>query len=616
MMSAAICIAAGLVWASSSASMPRRLSERLWSPERIEQDGAGAPRLLLIYPAPDTRLRHDEELTRYAGRVDPPGAQVQLDGTTISIHPGGVFTGLLSIPEGRRTVQFTARSGGRSTSVNRTVRRDSPPAPIKHRPLRFGAVTPAGEQSFLLRPGSAFGVSVAASPGNVMRGRIRSSGPWFALREVQSGAYAGRVIVDESVSVNVAQPLEFELRPAGAGGTPESVRLTSSIRVRRLAADEKFQGTIESDLATFLKDSEGWNRWGNWIRDTPFPALERYGDRYRVEFGRGRDGFIEADSAKFRPAWSPQALPDLGPADVRFYGNPEIDRVTVDWNTTFPVAHVFEAVGGPAGRELRVELTGAGSTPSASFRAPSGIEGGLVRVDVIDSLGGMAPEVRIGMKPGELWGYGFSMMDPTTLRLTVRTRPRTGSPERPLEGLTVVVDAGHGGSDLGALGPSGLTEADVNLVLSALLGDRLEALGARVEQLRTDHRYVGLDDRVARTLEIEPDLFLSIHHNSVGFGTHPMKDSGPKVFYHYDHAIPVARRVAARLTGLLEPGETPEVLRNVFRVNRNISPCPSILIEGGFVCNPYDEFKLRDPATLQRMAGAIAQGVVDTVRGG
>lgn len=617
LLAVGLFLAAGLVWASTPASMPRRITERLWSPERIEQDGRDAPKLLLIYPRPDTRLLHHEELTRYAGRVEPPGAEVQLDGTTISIHPGGVFTGLLKVPEGQRTIQFTASSRGRTTSVSRTVRRASPPPPLEHRPLRFGGVTPGGEQSFLLQPGSAFRVSVTASPGNVMRGRIGSSGDWFTIRETQSGLYSERIVVDQTVSSNVAQPLQFELRPAGPGGSPESVRMTSSIQVRRLGPRETFPGVVESDLATFLKEPEGWNRWGNWIRDTPFTALERYGDRYRVDFGQGRDGFIEADSVKVRPAQNREALPNLGAPEVRFYGNPEIDRVTVDWNTTYPVAHVFEPVGGPAGRELRVELTGAGSTESAGFRAPSGIEGGLSRVDVLDTLGGRPPEVRVRMEPGELWGYGFSMVDPTTLRLTVRTRPRPGAPSsrRPLEGLSIVVDAGHGGSDLGALGPSGLTEADVNLVLSALLGDRLEALGARVEQLRTDHRYVGLDDRVARTLALDPDLFISVHHNSVGFGTHPMKDQGPKVFYHYDHAIPVATRVAARLTDLLEPGEKPEVLRNVFRVNRNISPCPSILIEGGFVCNPYDEVRLRDPAVLERMAEAIARGVVDTLRG-
>lgn len=598
--------------------MPREIGERLWTSDRIEQDGRGAPKVLLLYPKPDTRLRHDEELTRYAGRVEPAGAEVKLDDTTITVHPGGVFTGLLKIPEGKRTVRFSATSDGRTTSLRRTVRRDSPPPAIRHRPLRFGAVTPAGEQSYVLRSGSEFQVSVAGSPGNRMRARIGSGGDWFGMRETRPGVYSVRVVVDESVSQNVSQRLHFELRPEGRGGTPNPIRMTSALQVRRLGWDEALQGVVESDLATFLKEPDGWNRWGNWVRNTPFPAVERYGDRYRIDFGRGSAGFIEADDVKVRPTRRHDPLPDLGPPEVRFYGDPRIDRVTVDWNATYPVAHVFEAVGGPAGRELRVELTGASSTGSARFRAPAGIEGGLELVDVIDALPGRPPEVRVRMEPGELWGYGFSMPDPATLRLTVRTRPQAGpgADRRPLEGLTIVVDAGHGGTDLGALGPSGLTEADVNLVVSALLGDRLEALGARVEQLRVDHRYVGLDDRISRALAMKPDLFISVHHNSVGFGTHPMKDSGPKVFYHYDHSIPVATRVAARLTRLLEPGEKPEVLRNVFRVNRNISPCPSILIEGGFVCNPYDEVRLRDRATLERMAGAIAQGVKDTLRPG
>jgi N-acetylmuramoyl-L-alanine amidase len=450
-----------------------------------------------------------------------------------------------------------------------------------------------------------------------MRGRIGTEGDWFSMSERSPGLYFRRVEVDEAVSSNVSQSLQFELRPAGSGGSPDSIRMTSKLEVRRRAPGEVFRGVVESGLATFLKKPEGWERWGNWIAQTPFIAHERYGDRFKVDFGQGRDGFVEVENVRADLTSSPGLLPDLGKPEIRFYGDPQIDRVSIDWNTTFPVAHVFETIAGPVSDELRVELTGAVSSHSLGFLPSEEVQGGIQRVEVHESRQGRPPEVRIRLAAGELWGYGFSMVDATTLRLTVRSRPRLEGRilDRPLEGIAIVVDAGHGGSDLGALGPSGLTEADVNLVLSALLGDLLESLGARVEQLRFEDRFVDLDDRVSRALAIDPDLFISVHHNSVGFSTHPMKDRGPKVFYHYPHAIPVATRVAQRLTALLEPGEKPEVLRNVFRVNRNISPCPSILIEGGFVCNPLDEIRLRDQRTLEKMAEAIARGIVDSVTG-
>lgn len=610
-----VALAVGTVWAATPASTPRRISERLWDAGKYVQDGAGAPKLLVVYPESATRLTHDQELTRYAGRVEPADAKVYLDGTEITVYSGGVFTGLLTVRSGSRSVEFSARAGGGTTSVRRTVERSRPPEPLSHRPLRFGAVTPAGAQSFLLGSGSGFDVAVEASPGNLARVRIGSGGGWWSMQEMQPGKYSARIMIDDSVSPNVEQALEFQLRGAGEGGGAEPVGKTSSIRVRRMMEGERLPGVVKADLATFLKSERDWERWGNWMKGTPFAALERHGERYRVDFGAGTPGFVEAEAVDMMGGAGADPRIGLGEARVKFWGNPEIDRVTVEWDAAFPVAHVFETIGGPSGRELRVELIGALAAESASYRAPGEVGGGIGRVDISDAGPGQAPEVRVAISPGDLWGYGFSMPDATTLRLTVRTKPRVAvkNAGRPLEGLTIMVDAGHGGSDMGALGPSGLTEADVNLVLSALLGDRLEALGASVVQLRADDRDVSLDARVAEALRIEPDLFLSVHHNSVGFRTHPMTDRGPKVFYHYPHSIPVAARVAARLSELLEPGATPDVLAQVFRVNRNVSPCPSILIEGGFVCHPEDEIRLRDQATLERMAGAIASGVLDVV---
>jgi hypothetical protein len=79
---------AGIAPGQTPASMPRKLTERLWDEGRYEQSEAGAPRLLLVYPAPDTNVSHSQEQTRYAGRVDPADAEVFLDGTKITVYPG------------------------------------------------------------------------------------------------------------------------------------------------------------------------------------------------------------------------------------------------------------------------------------------------------------------------------------------------------------------------------------------------------------------------------------------------------------------------------------------------------------------------------------------------
>ena len=103
--------------------MPLEVTERLWLEPGPQQGGQGAPRLMLLYPRAGTTLGFDTKLTRYAGRVDPPDARVLLDGKPIRVWRGGVFTGLLSIPVGRRTVTFSSDRNGPATTIRRTITR-------------------------------------------------------------------------------------------------------------------------------------------------------------------------------------------------------------------------------------------------------------------------------------------------------------------------------------------------------------------------------------------------------------------------------------------------------------------------------------------------------------
>jgi hypothetical protein len=142
----------------------------------------------------------------------------------------------------------------------------------------------------------------------------------------------------------VAQALQFELRPAGAEGDVAPIGMKSGIEVRRIGEGERLRGVVRSDRATFLKAVEGWERWGNWIDRTPFPIVERYGERLRVDFGRGASGFVEAESVAIGIEGDPiSRARSLGAAVVQFHGEPHADRLTIEWRIDHPIAHVFES---------------------------------------------------------------------------------------------------------------------------------------------------------------------------------------------------------------------------------------------------------------------------------
>ena len=102
---------------------------------------------------------------------------------------------------------------------------------------------------------------------------------------------------------------------------------------------------------------------------------------------------------------------------------------------------------------------------------------------------------------------------------------------------TVVIDAGHGGKDAGAVSPDRKTyEKNITLAIAKLLGQKIQAAypDVRVVYTRTTDRYVTLNDRAEIANGCNADLFISIHINSFsksspnGFSSHILGQSGNK----------------------------------------------------------------------------------------
>jgi N-acetylmuramoyl-L-alanine amidase len=111
----------------------------------------------------------------------------------------------------------------------------------------------------------------------------------------------------------------------------------------------------------------------------------------------------------------------------------------------------------------------------------------------------------------------------------------------------IVVDAGHGGHDTGAIGPSGVREKDVTLAMARRLARRLRARGFEVVLTRDRDRFVALEERTALANARRGDLFVSIHANA-----HPRRDRRGVETYVLDVADDrYARRLAARENGAL-----------------------------------------------------------------
>jgi N-acetylmuramoyl-L-alanine amidase len=226
-------------------------------------------------------------------------------------------------------------------------------------------------------------------------------------------------------------------------------------------------------------------------------------------------------------------------------------------------------------------------------------------------------------------------------------------PERFSPGRTaidvVVIDPGHGGDNLGSIGPGGYTEKEANLEISRRLKERIERAGLEVFLTRNEDMSLDLERRTEIANSVEADLFISIHTN----GYRSNEARGFEVYFLSpalsEHEKTVATREnagadislyggsgsddeiafilwdAAQNEFIVESSDLAQLVNEQMSLkltipNRGVKQgdfvvltgayLPAILVETAFITNPNDEQLLRDPAFQETIAEAIAAGVV------
>ncbi|KAB8333059.1 N-acetylmuramoyl-L-alanine amidase [Scytonema tolypothrichoides VB-61278] len=178
-------------------------------------------------------------------------------------------------------------------------------------------------------------------------------------------------------------------------------------------------------------------------------------------------------------------------------------------------------------------------------------------------------------------------------------------PRVPNGRVVIVVDPGHGGQDSGAPGLGGLLEKDVVLPIGRRVAAILQQNGVQVALTRDTDYFVTLQGRVDMAAQANADLFVSVHANSVG--------NRPEVngleTYYYDSGLDLARVVHSNILRSIPTLKDRGVRKARFYVLRK-SSMPSILVETGYMSGQEDNPRLGSPEYQNRMAEAIANGIL------
>jgi N-acetylmuramoyl-L-alanine amidase len=175
-------------------------------------------------------------------------------------------------------------------------------------------------------------------------------------------------------------------------------------------------------------------------------------------------------------------------------------------------------------------------------------------------------------------------------------------PKSTASGKTVVIDAGHGGSDYGAI-REGINEKDINLNIAKKVRDILSKQGYLVHMTRDTDVFVSLEDRVIFAEKFTPDIFISIHVNS---SVRP-EINGIETHYYHQESLSLAQTVHAALASAIQTTNRGLFKSKFYVINH--TTMPAILVEIGFISNDAERAQLTGEGRKQATAKAIAEGV-------
>lgn len=324
--------------------------------------------------------------------------------------------------------------------------------------------------------------------------------------------------------------------------------------------------------------STSYSSAGALASGTPLIKLWSLNDWYNVETTSGIRGWIPKNNVSVT---SPKGLL-----------NPVVSKVNtsthhIQWEKASGISSIKYSI--PASNQILI------SGDIATIQVPGHVTG-IASTKIITNNNG-TKSLLVVLNTN----YTFTLRNyENTLNLKVM--------QKGLSGKKIIVDAGHGDYDPGAIGPSGVKEKDVNLSVAKYLKSELESHGAKVLLTRSSDVFLELSERTDIANKSDYDAFVSIHSNSFSStsrGTETFYDTSQN--FNGSQSKLLAQDIQAALSqelGTYNRGYT----NNDFYVTRE-NELPSILVELAYLSNPKEEKLLKSDSFRRDAAIGIRVGL-------
>lgn len=166
----------------------------------------------------------------------------------------------------------------------------------------------------------------------------------------------------------------------------------------------------------------------------------------------------------------------------------------------------------------------------------------------------------------------------------------------------VILDAGHGGSDCGAIRDN-INEKDIVLDITKRVEKMLKKKGYVVAMTRETDKYVSLEERVEMSEVFNPDIFISIHVNS----SNSDSPYGIETHYYKDNSLSLAKNMHAAMLNNINSKDRGLFKSKFYVINHTTAP--AVLLEVGFLSNPQERAQLITESRKNATAKAIVEGI-------
>jgi N-acetylmuramoyl-L-alanine amidase len=532
---------------------------------------------------------------QYIAGVTCKTCTVTMNGAAIKVWPTGAFAVELNLLLGDTSFLLQAVNEKGAKETQRIFYKYQ--LPEKEKSLTTNTVTywriePQGD--LLVKPGDKLKMTAKALPGAVVQ---LENGTKFTELPVKDsngvkGIYQLEYVVKSNDELFTSKPSKLKLMVWADGNDPVEAQSRSNFATmpeNGLLLQTK--GKIPYILLGLGEDRLGGTKMGYVDSLVKLKAVSKVGDKYCVQLSKNRQAYIEAEHVNvLAQNYTPSSLT----GNMRVWGDSSCDYVSLA--LTERLAYQTLQQVNPS--TITVDVFGATSNTNWITQMSSSNE--IANVTYLQ-LEEDIFRINIQLKNQQHWGHRI-YYNGNTLVIKVKRQPKSLL----LKDLVIAVDAGHGGTNKGAFGLTGVAEKEMTLAISRELQLALEAEGATVLTTRLKDTTYDNHDRYTYYQEKNPDLLLSIHLNS---SADPVTTSGVSTYYKHIGYRSLTQTVLQRMLnmGVTEYGN----VGNFNFLLNGFTEFPNVLVETLFISNPEDEMNVLTPAYRKQMAEAIVQGIKD-----